>query len=429
MTPTDPADTLAPAPLDSRYLTLDALRGFAVMGILAMNIVGFAMPMLAYLSPAVYGGTDGPDSAAWLVSFLLFDGKMRGLFSLLFGASLMLIAERAEAGGKNSAAVHYSRMAWLAVFGLAHFYLIWIGDILFLYAVIGCIAFLFRRMDADRLIKWALIVYIAGFVILTTLFSDFLFLQAAATGADPVPEAIAAFDDFLAASGFTAVDTARELAAYRSDWTAIVSYRVTEHGAQPFTSLWQNGFETLPMMLLGMALMKNGFLTGRLEPWVYSRLALGLLPVGFGLTAIVAAVVLLGGFDLIVTLNAAIAWTYPPRLMLTLGYAALLVLLVRRFSESGWMAHIAAAGRAALTNYLGTSLVMTTIFYGYGFGFYGEIGRAELYLFVPAAWMLMLSWPKPWLARFRYGPLEWLWRSFARLRLQPMRRDVKTIAT
>src|SRR4051812_3820509 len=108
-----------------RIAALDIVRGFAVMGILAMNIVGFAMPDAAYVNPMAYG-TQGPaDVASWVFSFVLIDGKMRGLFSFLFGASLLLVVERAEASGANPAEVHYSRMAWLLVFGLVHFYLIW----------------------------------------------------------------------------------------------------------------------------------------------------------------------------------------------------------------------------------------------------------------------------------------------------------------
>jgi uncharacterized protein len=106
---------------DERIATLDIVRGVAVMGILAMNIVAFAMPVAAYLNPMAYG-THGPaDLASWLFSFILIDGKMRGLFSFLFGASVLLVIERAEAGGRNPAAVHYSRMIWLLVFGLIHF--------------------------------------------------------------------------------------------------------------------------------------------------------------------------------------------------------------------------------------------------------------------------------------------------------------------
>jgi uncharacterized protein len=121
-------------------------------------------------------------------------------------------------------------------------------------------------------------------------------------------------------------------------------------------------------------------------------------------------------------MNIALAWTYPLRLIMILGYVAALMLLIRALAGSSFIARVAATGQAAFTNYLGTSIMMTTIFYGYGLGLYNHISRPMLWLFVIGAWAVMLLWSKPWLARFRYGPLEWLWRSLARRERQAMRR-------
>ncbi|NJM51736.1 MAG: hypothetical protein HC843_13435 [Sphingomonadales bacterium] len=128
-----------------RYDSLDFLRGCAVMGILAMNITAFAMPETAYINPAAYGGADSGNIAAWLFGFLFFDGKMRGLFSLLFGASMMVIIIRATNRGEDAGKGHFTRMLWLVLFGLAHFFLIWWGDILFRYAATGAAAYLFHH--------------------------------------------------------------------------------------------------------------------------------------------------------------------------------------------------------------------------------------------------------------------------------------------
>jgi uncharacterized protein len=135
---------------------------------------------------------------------------------------------------------------------------------------------------------------------------------------------------------------------------------------------------------------------------------------------LIAAIIIRSGFDTAVLAAATFGGTAPFRLIMVVGYAALVILLAR---QGGWLvARLAAAGRAAFTNYLGTSLVMTTLLYGHGLGLYGSIGRAELWLVVLALWALMLAWSKPWLERFRYGPFEWLWRSLARWEPQPMRR-------
>jgi uncharacterized protein len=108
--------------------------------------------------------------------------------------------------------------------------------------------------------------------------------------------------------------------------------------------------------------------------------------------------------------------------MLVIGFTAFLILLIRRLSGGDLLDRISAAGRAAFSNYLGTTIVMTSIFYGYGLGLFGTIGRPMLWLFVIGAWAIMLLWSKPWLERFHYGPLEWLWRSLARGHMQVMRK-------
>ena len=123
---------------------------------------------------------------------------------------------------------------------------------------------------------------------------------------------------------------------------------------------------------------------------------------------------------MLLMINAHYAWNWPSQMLMTLGYAALLVGLIRSRAASAWMQRVAAVGRAAFSNYLGTSLLMTFLFYGWGLGLYGSVGRAELYLVVLGAWALMLLWSKPWLTHFRYGPLEWLWRSLARGKIQKM---------
>jgi uncharacterized protein len=140
------------------------------------------------------------------------------------------------------------------------------------------------------------------------------------------------------------------------------------------------------------------------------------------LTALLAVWLVATGYDAITALAVLFAWGAIPRLMLTIGYAALLIMAVDRLAGSAFLVRVAATGQTAFTNYLGTSIVMTTIFYGYGLGLYGDISRAGLWAFVFGGWILMLLWAKPWLERYRYGPLEWLWRSLARMKVQPMRR-------
>ncbi|WP_164118002.1 DUF418 domain-containing protein [Sphingorhabdus sp. Alg239-R122] len=411
------------APANQRFLELDALRGFAVMGILAMNIVAFAMPEMAYMSPAIYGGTDAPDLIAWITSFILVDGKMRGLFSLLFGASMMLIIASAEAKGRSPAKTHYGRMFWLALFGLFHFFFIWWGDILFLYALIGSIAFLFRNMQSGKLIKWAIGIYMVGFVLLSLGIGTMIFLQMAASAPDAPQAVVTEYNNMIAE--WSPAATAKEVALHTGSYMDIVSKKFAEDWYVPLVNPLMLIFETLPLMMIGMACLKNGFLLGQAEQALYRKWALWSLVLGGLIYAALGYFIYINGFDSVIALNASIAWSMPPRLLMTIGYAAFFMLLVKKYARSALMRRVAAAGRAAFTNYLGTSIVMTFIFYGWGLGLYGSVGRWELYLFVVGMWALMLLWSKPWLENFRYGPLEWLWRSLARGSFQPMRIEAK----
>lgn len=406
----------------NRHLTLDALRGFAVMGILAMNIAAFHMPLMAYVNPAVYGGHTGVNLVSWFISYTIFDGKMRGLFSLLFGASMLLIAERAEANGESAAKVHYSRMIWLALFGLAHFFFIWFGDILFLYASVGCIAFLFRKWQAKRLIQWGLGFYILGAVLFSGAMAGMIHGQYRAMQPDATAQEKKDYKETIESPEFTAKGVAEDIKLHHGSYAQIVRHKINKQWDEPLHSVPQSIFETLPLMMIGMALLKNGFLLGQWDRRRYRTWALYGIGGGALASLLAAWFQYHVGFNMIYVLNVQFAWMILPRLAMTLGYAALLVLVIERFAGSGFIHRVAAAGRAAFTNYLGTSIAMTTIFYGYGLGLYGHLTRVQLWLFVFGAWAVMLLWSKPWLEHFRYGPFEWVWRSLARMQWQPMRR-------
>ena len=407
-------------PETERYLSLDAMRGFAVMGILAMNIIAFAMPEWAYVTPKAYGGVSLENKISWFVSFVLIDGKMRGLFSLMFGASMMLVIEGAAAKGESPGKIHFARMFWLAAFGLAHYFLIWFGDILFLYASVGSLAFLFRNWEPRRLIKWALIIFGLGLLLWGAQFSALQLLQYFANlpGADA--ELVDQYKALMSSPDFD-MNIAKELALHRGGYWPIVADKLSEWYG-PLAMILQSITETLPLMMIGMAMKKNGFITGKWSRSDYIDGVKKLLPAGILLSVILAAGLIAVDHDMITSLAVFLVWSAIPRLMMTIGYVALLVLLIERLHGSSIIGRIEAAGQAAFTNYLGTSIVMTSLFYGYGLGLYGHMSRFELWPFVLGAWGVMLLWSKPWLARFRYGPLEWLWRSLARGKLQRLAR-------
>jgi len=404
-----------------RIAQLDVVRGVAVMGILAMNVVAFAMPFQAYMNPTAYGLHGPADLFSWLFSFIFIDGKMRGLFSFLFGASTLLVIERAEAAGADAARSHYLRMGWLLVFGLAHFYLVWFGDILVNYALVGMILYFFRDFPARRLVA----IGIALIVIDCLMMAGFAFsafqLGAAAAAPNADPDTAAAWNgmrEMFAPLGGQAL--ADNFALFRGPYLGQVRDRLIEHGAEPFLNVMFLIWETLAFMLFGMAALKSGFLRGEWPRARYWRIALiGLavtIPVYFGL----ALLLIDDGFSPQMVIAIVLGGATPVRPIMVIAYAALIILLAR---PGGFLTtRIAAAGRAAFTNYLGTSILMTALFYGWGGDLYGSLSRVQLWFPVLAMWLLMLLWSKPWLDRFHYGPLEWLWRSLARIEPQPMRR-------
>lgn len=404
-----------------RIATLDIVRGVAVMGILAMNIVGFALPFQSYMNPVALGPVGEADFASWAFSFILVDGKMRGLFSLLFGASMLLVIEQAEAKGEHSDIVHYRRMVWLLFFGLIHLYLIWFGDILVGYALIGMIAFLFRRLSQRALIGWAIGLLVVQLLILAGLAAGSAALQQAAAAPGAAPSLVAEWQGLQRMFGAMSPEArAQEFALYRGDYSEILADRMKDQALGPIKGLALFGWETLAYFLLGMAALRSGFLTGGWSRARYRNIALLGFGIGIPAYALLAWLLVRDGFSVPGVFALAMAATVPLRPLMVVATASLIILATRK--GGALVDRIAAAGRAAFTNYLGTSLVMTTLFYGYGGGLFGTLGRAELWLVVLAMWALILLWSKPWLDRFLYGPLEWLWRSLARGAVQPLRK-------
>jgi len=423
----DPAERLADAPerlAPGRLESLDIIRGVAVMAILLMNIVDFAMPGAAYFNIRAYGGSHGANYDAFLINYLLFDGKMRGLFSFLFGASTLIVIEAAEAGGRSAARAHYARMAWLLAIGLAHLWFVWDGDILSLYAPIGMIAFAFRKLPPHRLIVIAALLIVGETILATGIAFDVRATEIAAVGPHPSAATLKHFADYVDSFGVPPRNRiAEELAIGRGSYAGLTLDRFKHYPQGPLTAVFFAGLEAFGYMLLGMALLKNGLLAGRWPRARYVRwLAIG-FAIGLAYYGAAAFYLERAGHSATATVFAQLAVVTPFRPWMIVGWACLILLLAR--PGGALTRRIAATGRMAFSNYLATSLICTTLFYGYGFGWFGYLQRAELYLVVVLIWIAMLSWSTPWLTHFRYGPFEWVWRSLARGAFQPMRTSAK----
>ncbi|WP_340587203.1 DUF418 domain-containing protein [Erythrobacter alti] len=409
-----------PAKVGDRIASLDLIRGIAVLGILAANIVAFGQPFTAYMWPAAWIGEVGdPDNWMWITQFVLVDSKMRGLFTLLFGAGMALFMDKAWERGAGRG-LQARRLFWLLIFGLVHFFFIWRGDILVLYAASGFVAMAFLRMSARKLLVFGLLGYLVGglFYLLTITVPYFI----VDTPLGDAPEMAEARTSMLEAQQTALADDAMETQILtEGNYADFVSHNLSAHLTDPLNNLFLFMFETLPLMLVGMGLYRAGLFSGGIS--AKKQALWGWIGVigGSILTLLVALWIEGEGLTYWSTLAAFVGFSFFPRLPVILGLAALLALWGA--SANGWLAErLSAAGRAAFTNYLGTSILMVLVFHPWAGGLWGELSRPELYFVVLAAWAVMLAWSRPWLERFRYGPLEWLWRCLTYGRLFPLKR-------
>jgi uncharacterized protein len=410
-----------PAPVArDRIASLDIIRGVAVMGIFSVNVVAFAMIFPAYMNPGAYGGHSGENLATWLVNYILIDGKMRSLFSMLFGASMLLVIDRAEASGQSPARVHYARMVVLLLFGLLHFYVIWHGDILALYALTGMVAFAFRKRTTKTLLRWAVVLLVLGASMFGALSyamhrADLDAHRPGATSKD-----IKRWNEMAGFAIRPAAANAEETRYARGNVVDRTRHMVTERGGEPFANSLAFMPSTLALMLFGMAGYRSGLLTGAWDDRRYRRIAGWTLGLGALATLALATWIIASNFYIPLLFFGLVSIGQPIQVAMAFGYASLIILLSR--SGGAVAQRFGAVGRAAFSNYLGTSILGALIFFGDGLGWFGTVSRFEAWLVVPLFWLIMLAWSKPWLDRFHYGPLEWLWRSLARLEVQPMRR-------
>lgn len=403
---TDPS--AKPVESGGRIASLDVLRGFALLGILVMNIQIFSMPEAAYQNPTAFGDLTGINLGVWTFAHVFFSQKFLSLFSMLFGAGVCLFADRIEARGGRPAKWHYRRMGWLLAFGLAHAYLLWAGDILVIYAICGFLVVLFRRRRPRTLL-------IAGLASLAVT-SLFTVLIGSALLVPGVPEDAHAEVERGWAPNAAYLDA--EIAAYRGGWSEQQPRRAEQAlgvhlGMLPFFALWFCG----GLMLIGMALYKGGVLGAARDDRFYRRLVvIGLLT---GLPLVVLGI----------WWNFAGGWAWQRSMLfgtlfnawgcipVALAYLGLVMLAVRRGFLPALQARLAAVGRMAFTNYLLQTVLCTTIFYGHGLGLFASVERYQQLLIALAVWALQL-WLSPiWMRRYAYGPLEWLWRTLTYGRL------------
>jgi len=387
---------LAPVQEQSRIKSLDVVRGLALLGILAVNAAFFAMPFQATQNPLLERfAVDDSTFWSWYVMHVVFEFKMITLFSMLFGASIYLVG--GERSDKDRGKVLHRRLLWMVLFGVIHGALIWYGDILLTYALTGLLVMLARSWRPGTLFIVGGTIYLLS----VALFSGMGFAMQGAP-----PESLEQMRAQMWAPSSEEIE--RMIAAYQgtavsattenfTHWLAFVAY-------MPMFMI-----RTAGVMMIGMALFKTGFFSGRSPASVYVATAI----VGAAALAAVAYQALINwrlGFEMTHIMGPGNFANTALSPFISLLYASVLILLVKAGAKL-LTEPLAAVGRMAFTNYITQSLIMTTIFYGgRGFGLWGEVDRPTLWVIVLAVWALQLIWSPLWLSRFEMGPLEWIWR-------------------
>jgi len=402
-TPVDPS---------ARIMSLDVLRGFAVLGILIMNIQSYSMIGAAYINPTAYGNLSGINKWVWVLSHVFANQKFMTVFSILFGAGIVLLTRRMESKGLNAAGVHYRRTFWLLVIALIHAYAFWYGDILFVYSLCAFLVYLFRKVSPRKLC-------IAGLLVISVASLIYFFFGWS------IPQwPQEAYQNSLASwkPGLEAIT--QEIASYQGSWLEQMSHRVPSSiFHETFLILIWYGWRVTGLMLIGMALYKWGILSAKRSKRFYAWTMI--LSFGIGLPIVIYGVVrdFAESWSLEFSMFYGWQFNYWGSLLVAFGYICAVMLFCLSGLSLRLSNILASVGRMAFTNYLMQTLICTTLFYGHGFGLFGRVERIGQILIVLCIWLFQLVFSTLWLRSFRFGPVEWLWRSLTYKKAQPFRYE------
>jgi len=432
---------LQPVQQAERIKSVDMIRGFALLGILLMNIPGFGINWDVW-HKILKGPHNTADYYTLAVVSTFFEGTMRGLFSMLFGAGMILFTlnKKETPSGPTVTEYYYRRLLWLVVFGIFNAYvLLWFGDILFYYGLCGMLLYVFRNTNP----KWLLVL---GFICMgVTMLKVQLNWSEVTDKRKAYNEAIAVSKSGKQLSGEQEAAKAewtelekrrtpdstimnRNVTKMRSNYATIYQYWLPKNADSETWGMYHQWvWDGLTMMFIGMALFGWGFFSNQLSSSTYGMWLL----VGYGIGIPISWFVFSAGASAETMNIGSYADRYyvthnvlydVRRILLSLGHASLLMLLYRSKLVPWLMRALANIGQLAFTNYLMQSIICTWLFYGYGFAWYNKLAFHQLYYVVGAVWIFQLIFSAIWLKYFRFGPFEWLWRSLTYWKRQPMKR-------
>jgi uncharacterized protein len=403
---------LVPTPATERIELIDIVRGIALFGILAANIRGFAGPAAVYFEPMLLWPSL-PDRIAQALIDTFVQGKFITIFSFLFGLGFAVQLSRAEEKGARFAGVFTRRLGILALLGLAHGLYVWFGDILLAYALVGFFLFFFKKRRDSTIVGWAVALYFVPMILMTMGVFAMELTGQEIKGPDTSPQEIS-----------------RQVELYSSGtWAEIQPQRLKDAVTYNWGYIWIMCFNLLGVFLMGVLAWRYEVFSPRPEtiPRYRTVMVVGLVA---GIAGNLAATIIKWVFQPPMfppsptTLLVQVIQTFSI-VPLSAAYVCGVIVLCARPVWHRRLKVFGAVGRAALSNYLLQSVIGTLLFYGYGLGLFGRMGPAVLLIptvLIFAAQVAASNW---WMARFRFGPVEWVWRSLTYARMQPMRQKVE----
>lgn len=426
----------APVSQSERILLLDSLRGIAILGILLMNMPAFAMAPWAEYDPYVNNEIGTINYRIWYFVMLVMNGTQRALFSMLFGAGVILFIGRKETNlaGLAPADYFFRRQLWLIAISTFDVYiLLWHGDILLDYACYGMLIFTFRKLAPKQLIITAAICLL--FLIARENRSLYERRAVISEG-----EKIAAIDTTTTKLTELQKSKVEEMTGFKkrsttnskiertkktneilqASYADVYKWRTDQYIDNITNYLYLEAWDVLVFMFLGMAFFKSGVLTGDSSVKMYLWMTLIGLGTGLALSYLRIETVLsykFNNFDY--SKGTYFSYYQIDRAFRAIGFLGLVMLLFKSGVFGWFFAMLRPTGQMALTNYLGQSIICGIIFNGYGFGMFGKMQRYEIYIVLLAVWAFQIIFSAVWMRYFLYGPFEWVWRSLTYWRRQP----------
>ncbi len=423
----------------NRIAILDTVRGVALLGILLINISYFAFPFWMGSNINVRNESGINYYIVW-INNLGFEGTMRSLFSMLFGASSILLLTNLEKKESkiSPADIYYRRLIWLLIFGIINAYiLLWTGDILYHYAICGLFLFPFRNMKPKKLLLLGIaFMLIYNFIATLDMYNarDIRLRgeQVVTLEKQHVKLTKEQQADEVNWQNYTDEHNVKNIRIKADAMTKAMQqgYITIWKTVQP----WNEDFETvefyrdmfwnnMSLFFIGMALFGWGVLTGKRSLKFYWVLMITAYSIGFTLSYISFHSRVQSGFNLSFITDYLKVDIYPEKsLCIALGHLSV-IMLFYKYRVGNWLLNaLGKVGQMAFTNYLSQSIICGFIFYGIGLGLFGILERYQAYYVVFGVWIFQILFSNIWLRYYRFGPFEWVWRSLTYWKMQPMKK-------